>query len=299
MLSREMLTFLKVAETGSFSKAAKEQFISTASVMKQINVLEDRIGCTLVRRSNKGVSLTQEGNIVYRTGKGMYREMEQMHIEINTAIPTKTIRIGTSLLNPANALVNIWNQAYPDDQEYRIKLIPYEDEHKHLMESILQLGSKYDFLLNIGESHSILSKASYLELGRQKLLIAVSRAHRLASRAQVTLADLEGETLIVKENDQNDFNQELRKAIQNTALDITVKQLPSFYDINTFNSIDETGDVLVILESWGKVHPFLKIIPVNWGFVPSDVSYGLLFSPKISEDANGFLDKLKKAMRDY
>ena len=296
MLSKEILTFIETAEAGSFSKAAKERYISTASIMKQINVLEERIGYPLVIRSNKGIKLTAEGKIVYRAAKEMYREANRVKSELKSAIPVKTIRIGTSLLNPANLLVSLWKSLYPNDREYRIKLIPYEDEHNKLMMSFSQLGSHYDFLLNIGESYSILSKASYLEIGREQLQIAVSQNHRLAGFEKITLYDLIGETLVIKENDRNVFLHALERKISHEQLNIKVEQIPNFFDIHTFNSLDETGKALVVLESWAQVHPLVKTIPVDWGVTPCDVSYGLFYAPSISGDALCYLEKLKKAL---
>ena len=40
MLNPNLKTFLCVADCGSFSKASEKLYISTPSVMKQINVLE-------------------------------------------------------------------------------------------------------------------------------------------------------------------------------------------------------------------------------------------------------------------
>ena len=190
--------------------------------------------------------------------------------------------------------MELWNALYPNDKEYRLKLVPYEDEHSQLMASISQLGTKYDFILNIGESHSLLSKAEYFELGRQDLRIAVSRNHRLASKAIVSLEDLHGETLVTKENDRVEYIRILRHLIEEEHHPIRLEQIPHFFDINTFNQIDETGEVLVVLDSWRNIHPSIVTIPVDWDF---NVSYGLLYSPKISEDASSFLDKLKLAMK--
>lgn len=40
-------TFIKVADAGSFNKAAEELFISPNAIMKQINLLEDNLGFEL------------------------------------------------------------------------------------------------------------------------------------------------------------------------------------------------------------------------------------------------------------
>ena len=51
-------TFVYVVELGSFSKAAQKMYITTASVMKQINALEEHLHVKLVNRAHRGIKLT-------------------------------------------------------------------------------------------------------------------------------------------------------------------------------------------------------------------------------------------------
>ena len=48
--------FLQVAELGSFSRAAEALYISAPAVIKQIGLLEDRIGVKLFLRTHQGAS---------------------------------------------------------------------------------------------------------------------------------------------------------------------------------------------------------------------------------------------------
>ena len=61
MYSQQLKTFVLVAERGSLSKAAEELYVTPASVMKQINALEDRLEVTLFTRTNQGMALTEAG----------------------------------------------------------------------------------------------------------------------------------------------------------------------------------------------------------------------------------------------
>ena len=42
--NHQLETFLRVADAGSFNKAAEESYISPTAVIKQINLLEDSLG---------------------------------------------------------------------------------------------------------------------------------------------------------------------------------------------------------------------------------------------------------------
>lgn len=58
---RNLITFINVAELGSFTKAAEQLGYSQSTVSFQIKQLEDELGCLLFERINHTVSLTQRG----------------------------------------------------------------------------------------------------------------------------------------------------------------------------------------------------------------------------------------------
>lgn len=58
--------FYYVAKYLSFSEASKELFISQSAVSQSIKVLEKRLNQTLFLRSTKKVSLTKEGELLYK-----------------------------------------------------------------------------------------------------------------------------------------------------------------------------------------------------------------------------------------
>ena len=53
--------FIKVIETGSFSKAAKELGYTQSAVSQMVHSLEEELCTTLISRSRKGISLTPDG----------------------------------------------------------------------------------------------------------------------------------------------------------------------------------------------------------------------------------------------
>lgn len=65
MYDRQLLTFVRVAETGSLTQAAEKLYITPAAVMKQMNALEARLELRLIERSNQGVRLTRAGEYLY------------------------------------------------------------------------------------------------------------------------------------------------------------------------------------------------------------------------------------------
>lgn len=58
---RNLITFIHVAELGSFTKAARQLDYSQSTVSFQIKQLEDELGCLLFERVNHTITLTERG----------------------------------------------------------------------------------------------------------------------------------------------------------------------------------------------------------------------------------------------
>ncbi|MFO7173305.1 MAG: LysR family transcriptional regulator [Bacillota bacterium] len=65
MLLQHLITFCKVVETGSFTRAAEALHLSQPSVTKHISSLEHHLGVVLLDRDGKRVHLTPAGELVY------------------------------------------------------------------------------------------------------------------------------------------------------------------------------------------------------------------------------------------
>jgi DNA-binding transcriptional LysR family regulator len=58
-------SFIRVAETGSFSRAADSLNMPKATVSKLIKELENHVGARLLQRTTRRVSVTPDGNAYY------------------------------------------------------------------------------------------------------------------------------------------------------------------------------------------------------------------------------------------
>ena len=59
---RNLITFIHVAELGSFTKAAEQLGYSQSTISFQIKQLEDELGCLLFERINHTITLTERGH---------------------------------------------------------------------------------------------------------------------------------------------------------------------------------------------------------------------------------------------
>ena len=69
--------FVAVAETESFTAAGQRLGISTAQVSRQISALEVRLGCQLLYRTTRRVSLTEQGRQLYQHCRPLLDGLEE------------------------------------------------------------------------------------------------------------------------------------------------------------------------------------------------------------------------------
>lgn len=93
-----MEMFVRVVETGSFSKAAGEFNTTQPTVTKQVAATEARLKARLLNRNTRGVSLTEAGALYYEKCKSIVREAEEADsiVKLQQSQAQGLLRIGTS-----------------------------------------------------------------------------------------------------------------------------------------------------------------------------------------------------------
>ena len=93
--------FYAVANAGNISKAAKELYISQPAISKSIQKLEDSLSCKLFVRSSRGVTLTEEGELLYSYVKTAFETLSQgeqkLHRSIELGIGYLKIGVSSTL----------------------------------------------------------------------------------------------------------------------------------------------------------------------------------------------------------
>lgn len=77
-----MRLFVSVVEAGSFSKAARLEGIGQPTVSKQVAALEERLSTQLLRRTSRGMSLTDAGEEFYRAALRLLDDFEAIEARI-------------------------------------------------------------------------------------------------------------------------------------------------------------------------------------------------------------------------
>ena len=66
MNSTYLQTFITLAKTGSYTKTAQMMVVVPSTISKQIKLLEEELGCTLLIRDKKTVRLTSAGETLLK-----------------------------------------------------------------------------------------------------------------------------------------------------------------------------------------------------------------------------------------
>ncbi|WP_313152792.1 LysR family transcriptional regulator [Lacrimispora sp.] len=290
-------TFITVVDCGSFAKAAGVLYISSTAVMKQMNSLESHLDLKLIERTPAGIHLTEAGAVIYRDAKFLIDYSKKSVSAAKAALHANdtTFCVGTSLLNPAKPFMDLWYRVNKEFPEYKLHLVPFEDNHEGILSEIEKLGEKFDFLIGVCDSQKWLSRSNFLPLGRYKKMIAVSREHRLAEKKCIDIEDLYGETLMMVQRGDSGVNDFIRNDLEKLHPEIHIEDTPHFYDLSVFNRCAETGNVLLTIECWQDVHPGLISIPVNWDY---SIPYGLLYSMNVPEDVLRFVQAAKNIIEN-
>lgn len=292
MFNHHLTAFVSAVDCGSLTKAAEKLHLTPTAVMKQINSLESHIGVKLIERTSQGVRLTPAGEAIYKDATFLFdfsrRSIENAKQIAN--VQDKTFRVGISLLNPAKPFMDLWYKVSNQFPDYKLHLVPFEDDHEGILAEIEQLGRKFDFLLGVCDSKRWLDRCHMLPLGRYKKTCAVSRDHPLATKQRLELSDLYGRTLMMVKEGDSYTNDRLRHDLKTNHPAIRIEDTAHFYDMSVFNRCAETDNVLLLMECWEDVHPGLVSIPVNWDY---SLPYGLLYPLHPTEDVTRFVHAVK------
>lgn len=297
MYRNELKAFVYAADCGSFNKAAEKLFISTTAVMKQMNQLEQHLGLKLLERTNHGIHLTECGKSLYKDAKFMisYSEKSLEKARKIAAKKVEMIRVGTSMLNPCKVFMELWYQLSDRFPQYKIQIVPFEDDHNGILSVIDKIGERFDFIVGVCDSAEWLSRSSFYKLGNYKKCIAVPLNHPLARKQCLDITDLYGETMLMVRRGDSAANDHLRDDLEKNHPAIHIEGTSNFYDINVFNYCEQTGKLLLNVECWKDIHPALVTLPVHWNYT---IPYGLLYAKEPGSNATKFVETLKSQLHD-
>lgn len=143
--------FVQVASTKNITKASENLNISQPALTKALHVLEDELNTTLFVRSKKGVTLTEEGTILYEYAKNMF---STLHNTINIINDKKNnehhLYIGATTTNFLEPIINVlreFREMYPNVKiEMVLEDITVLEKYDRLGKLDILIKNDYEFI---------------------------------------------------------------------------------------------------------------------------------------------------------
>ena len=293
MYNQQLETFIAVADAGSFSKAAEKLYITSTAVIKQINILEERMQVRLFTRSNKGVTLTKAGESFYKDTKYILQYMNDSVRRAQQAMRQEeaVIRIGTSPMTPAQVLLDLWPSLHEEFPGLRFQLVPFENTPENAKEILEHLGDHIDMVAGVFDEDLLNQrKCQGLILRKEPICLAVSLDHPLSARKRLSMLDLYGQSIMLIRPGAFHEVDVLREELKTQYPEINIEEFP-FYNTEIFNQCEQGSSLLMAVECWKNVHPLLKIIPVDWNY---SLPFGLLYSAHPSGTVQKCIDAIER-----
>ena len=297
MYNPQLETFIRVADAGSFNRAAEQSYVTPTAVMKQINLLESKLGVKLFERTHRGLTLTRAGESLYSDAKYIMQYCKDAVIRAQNAMQENdtVIRIGTSPMTPAQVLVDLWPKIHEHCPEIKFQLVPFENTLENAQEILKNLGHNIDIIAGIFDDTMLnVRQCAGFEISREPLCCAVSIYHPLARKQKLQIQDLYGEKFMLMHRGWSSHVDALRDDIWKNHGQIEIVDF-DFYSVDIFNRCENSRDILMAVQAWENVHPLLKVIPVEWDH---SIPYGLLHSPEPSETVKRFLTALQTVLHE-
>jgi DNA-binding transcriptional LysR family regulator len=126
----KLKVFHAAAEAGSFTHAGEQLGLSQSAVSRQVSALEQELSVALFHRHARGLILTEQGELLYRTAHEVFMKLEAARAKLTDSRErphgdlkvTTTVGIGVHWLTPR---LGEFVDLYPD---IRIQLITTDEE---------------------------------------------------------------------------------------------------------------------------------------------------------------------------
>jgi len=289
-------TFCDLVDTGSFTRAAAQNFVSQSAVSQQIRALENRFGRRLLERGpGRGVQLTRAGQLLYSEGKailGKFRSLEQ-RLRENAPVMAGTVRVATVYSVGLHALppyVKQFLRAHPQ-VNVRVEYSRTDRVYQACLDGTIDLG--------IVAQPKRRAQLEVLLLRPDPLVLVVGPEHTLARKRRVPLARLQDQPFVAF-----DRSVPTRRAIDRLLKEhgVSVSIVTEFDNIETIKRSVEAGLGISILPRNTLRNELRARTLVQLDFTDGSFSRSIGIirrkGRELTPPARAFLDLLAKEMGD-
>lgn len=162
MLFENLALFLLIVEKGGLSAAGREVGLSPTSVSERLGALEKHYGATLLTRTTRSISLTDEGRLLVEGARRLLADAEDIesNIKLGTERISGLIRLSAPVDLGRNRLVPILDKFLEENPDVSVDL--------NLTDGYLDLaGQGIDFAIRYGALSDSTLRVRKLSEGRR------------------------------------------------------------------------------------------------------------------------------------
>ncbi|TYO97798.1 selenium metabolism-associated LysR family transcriptional regulator [Desulfallas thermosapovorans] len=191
---KQLEAFVRVAELQSFTRAARQMFMSQPAVSFQIKALEEDLSITLFQRSERKVTLTEAGRLLYPEAKQMLGHYDKIRAGLDALRGLKSghLLIGASTIPGEYLLPGIigsFRSKYPGVR-VSLRIAGSGDVVRMVQERDIDLG----VVGAAGQQDNV-----HFEKWLDDELVLIVPPHHHWSGKSVDISRLAGENLILRE----------------------------------------------------------------------------------------------------
>ncbi len=193
MEMHQLRYMVAVARTGNFSRAAEQSRVAQPSLSQQIMKLEEELGERLFDRLKRATKLTPAGETFLPRAVRILEEVDAAKREATDAkeLPRGVVTMGVLPTIAPYLLPKVltaFTEQFPS-----VEIVIHEDTTAHLLKQL----HAYEIDFALASLPIPDERLEVRELFAEELRLALPPGHALARKRAVSVADLEGERLIV------------------------------------------------------------------------------------------------------
>ncbi len=204
---KQLEAFYLVIKRGSYTRAAEELNVTQPAVTIQVKSLEKNLSLRLVQQIGKRTQLTEAGELLYQYAEKIFElagEAEERMRDFKKLM-RGTLRIGTTK-NYARyimpSLLSEFQKRFP-----RIKVILDEGNSEDMARSVFEKKNELAFISQLNLDQKIKS----IFFSTIEFVLVASLEHRFSQRKSISLRELNGEPVILREKGSGSRAAILRK----------------------------------------------------------------------------------------
>lgn len=145
---QELTVFVRTAESGSFSQAARELRLSQASVSRMVSELERRLDVKLLLRTTRRVTLTDAGAVFLERARRVIAELEEAEDAVRGIDSLRgTIRVAIPVLYGVRVVIPLMAEFLSLHPLLRVEMTVSDERHDLVAEGVdvaIRLGPLSD-----------------------------------------------------------------------------------------------------------------------------------------------------------